>query len=667
MQCDFSGYATKAGLKCADGRTILAGAFKDQDQVKVPLVWQHQHKDSDAVLGHAMLEYRDNGDVYAYANFNKSTRAQNMREAVIHGDITMLSIWANELVERGGNVLHGKIRELSLVLSGANPGAVIENIHVAHSGFDETLDDEAIIYTGIPIVVGDGELVHADDDTTDSSDDEDEGGKTLQDVYENMSDEEKDVVHYMIGKALAAGKSDEKETTDEAKQDNVGDADDDKTLSHDTTDKDGSDMTTHNVFENNGEGVGSDGDKSAVLSHADISGIMTDAAELGTLSKAVEKYALSHGIENLEILFPEARAMTQTPEWDKRRTEWVSTVLNGCNKTPFSRVKTWTADITYEDARAKGYIKGDLKKEEWFSVASRETTPQTIYKKQKLDRDDIIDITDFDVVMWMKGEMRLMLDEELARAVLVGDGRDVGDADKIKEDKIRPVAFDDPYYTMQIGVNIDDANSSYEEVLDTILLQRQYWKGTGRPSFFTTEGFIVNCLLLRDAQGRKLYRNESELAAEMRVASLVPVEILEDYPDTIGVLVNLRDYTIGSDRGGRVTMFDDFDIDYNQEKYLIETRVSGALTKVRSAQHFYRTDSADAATTAAAPTWDPDTYTVTIPVDATVDYVDGNGDPIADGDTVLSAGDVLVVQAVPAAGYFLLPGKTRWSYMRPSA
>ena len=644
MEADFSGYATKANLKCSDGRTIMGGAFKHQDKAKVPLVWQHGHSDPENVLGHAILEAREDG-VFAYGFFNKTPKADHARSLVEHGDINMLSIWANELVERSKNVLHGKIREVSLVLSGANPGALIEQVSIRHSDGTETdLDDEAIIYTGL-------EFEHADD--SDNGDDSDsDSDMTVQEVYNSMTDDQKSVLHYMVTQAL-------EESGGELKQDNVGDDDGDDT----DNDEEGTEDMKHNVFEKDGEGT-----DAHVLSHDDVQGIVADATKSGSLKDAVENYALAHGIENIDVLFPEAQALTRAPEWDSRRMEWVSGVLSGVAKSPFSRVKTWTADITFEEARAKGYVKGDMKKEEFFSVAKRETTPQTIYKKQKLDRDDIIDITDFDVVAWMKGEMRLMLDEELARAILVGDGRDVSDEDKIKEANIRPIASDDPFYTVQIGVNLSDANSDIREMVDAIILNRQYYKGTGMPTMFTTENVIAQLLTVRNTDGRREYKSLSEVAAELRVKAIIPVEVMEDDPSVVAILVNLADYTVGADKGGNVSMFDDFDIDYNQYKYLIETRVSGALTKPKSAMVIYDTPlGTDTAVVPEAPAWDPDTWTVTIPTVAGVSYFDSEGNELADAaDIVLTAGQVLNVRAFPDSTYYFETGKVSWSFLRPT-
>ena len=557
MEADFSGYATKAGLQCSDGRTIMPGAFKHQDKMRVPLVWQHGHSDPENVLGHAILENREDG-TYAYGYFNKSTKATHARSLIEHGDITMLSIWANELVERASKVLHGAIREVSLVLSGANPGALIENVTIRHSdGDDVTLEDEVIIYTGL-------ELEHAADADDDDANDS-EGGETIQDVYDSMSDKQKQVLHYMLGQALEVT-----EPSEEVKQDNLND-------DSNNTDQEGNAMT-RNVFEKDGET-----DKSPVLSHADIQGIVADATKIGSLKQAVESYALAHGINQIDVLFPEAQALTTAPEFFTRRTEWVNSVLSGARKSPFSRVKTHWADLTYDDARAKGYITGAEKQEEFYGTARRETSPQTIYKKQKLDRDDILDITDFDVVAWMKGEMRLMLDEELARAILLGDGRTVPDPDKILEDRIRPIAKDDPLFAIQVLCDF----ASIANFVDAVIQWRSQYRGSGQPTLYTSEALLASVMMLKDTLGRRIYSSLEQFAAEIRVSAVIPVDIFDPAAgQPRAIMVNMNDYVIGSDKGGSVSLFDDFDIDYNQYKYLIETRCSGALVKLKSALVF---------------------------------------------------------------------------------
>jgi hypothetical protein len=570
MEPDFSGYATKAGLKCSDGRIIMPEAFKHMDGMTVPLVWQHGHKEPTNVLGHAVLEAREDG-VYAYGFFNDTEAANNARQLVQHKDITALSIYANQLVEKAKSVFHGVIREVSLVLSGANPGALIDNVSIAHSdGSLDVLDDEAIIYTGL-------ELQHEDDDEDEYDEDDDEfehdEDTSMQDIYESLSTEQKNVVHYMIGAALEAAGN----TLKQSEKEEEGD------LSH----KEGTQEM--NVFEKN-KGKETETHE---LTHDAIKGIVADAQKSGSLKEAVEAYALQHGINNIDILFPDAKTIDATPEWIKRRQEWVAGVINGVRSTPFTRIKTRTADLTFDEARAKGYIKGNFKKEEFFGVAQRVTTPTTVYKKQKLDRDDILDITDFDVVAWLKGEMRMMLEEELARAILVGDGRAVEDEDKIRDPAgsnegagIRSIVNDHELYVHKIDVPISaEPGSDYEEVIEAVARARRFYKGSGTPTFYTTEAVKTEMLLSKDNYGRRRYNTDAELASALRVSSVVAVEVMEheDHANLLGIIVNLADYAVGADKGGDISMFDDFDIDYNQYKYLIETRVSGALTKVKSA------------------------------------------------------------------------------------
>jgi hypothetical protein len=637
MEADFSGYATKAGLKCTDGRTIMPDAFKHQDKAKVPLVWQHGHNDPENVLGHAILEARPDG-VYAYGFFNSSGKASHAKDLLEHGDINMLSIWANDLIERTGRVLHGAIREVSLVLSGANPGALIENVTIKHSDGDEfTLEDEVIIYTGLELqhAEGDAPSDAKDDEPEDNTDDE----ETIEDVYETMTDKQKEVLHYMIGEALLSAEDNNTETGEMA-QDNVTTND---------TDKEG-DKMTRNVFE---QGDESKPEAPRTLSHADIEGIVSDATKLGSLKDAVDAFALQHGITDIDLLFPDAQNIATTPEWFTRRTEWVNKLLSATRKSPFSRVKTMSADLTPEEARAKGYITGTLKKEEFFGVSKRVTTPTTIYKKQKLDRDDMVDITDFDVVTWLKGEMRLMLDEELARAILIGDGRDVAHDDKINEQNIRPIAKDHELYTTVVNVNIDDANSSVQEIIDAIVMNRQYWKGTGLPTMYTTETYIAKFLLLKDTVGRRIYKTLDEVATELRVAEIVPVEVMEEEDDIVAILVNPVDYIIGADKGGNVSMFDDFDIDYNQYKYLIETRVSGALTKLKSAMVVKKVAASLVAVTPAEPAFDGSDITITNQTG--VVYQDASDDSTmnaAGSPYSVAEGETFVVNAVPASGYY---------------
>jgi hypothetical protein len=654
---DFSGYATKAGLKCTDGRVIMQDAFKHQDGMQVPLVWQHGHTDPENVLGHAILENREDG-VYAYGFFNRTAKATHLKEAVDHKDIKHMSIWANDLIQRASNVLHGAIREVSLVLSGANPGAIIENVSIRHSDGDEiSLDDEAIIYTGL-------ELIHAEmtmpkDEDEVESDDEDTAA-SIQDVYDSMNEEQKTVLHYMLGEAMEATKEAVLAEQDSIKQDNLTE----------NTNPEGKEEMTRNVFEGNNK------TESNVLSHSQVQEIVASAVKTGSLRDAVDAYALQHGITDIDTMFPDATAIDAVPEWLKRRTDWVDRLLMATRKSPFSRIKSLYADITMDDARAKGYIKGDFKKEEFFSVAKRVTTPTTIYKKQKLDRDDMVDITDFDVVAWLKSEMRLMLDEELARAVLIGDGRDVASDEKINEGNIRPIAKDHELYTITLNANVDDANSSAMEVIDLIISNRWRYKGTGQPTLFTTETQIAKFMLLKDTTGRRIYASLSEIAADLRVAEIVPVEVMEDEPNIIGILVNPVDYVIGADKGGQVSMFDDFDIDYNQQKYLIETRVCGALVKLKSAMVIRKTASTNVLVTPAAPTFNHVTgvlsitnqtgvvYTRTTVTGANPTVVNAAGSPYA----AIAAGTSILVTATPAPGYYFSSSDDdSWTFTRDQA
>jgi Caudovirus prohead serine protease len=567
---DFSGYATKAGLKCSDGRTIMPDAFKHQDAQTVPLVWQHSHNEPSNVLGHAVLENREDG-VYTYGFFNDTDAAKNARTLVEHKDITSLSIYANQLTEKSKQVIHGIIREVSLVLSGANPGALIDNITLAHADGDlVTLEDEAIIYTGL-------ELNHADEKPK-SDDSGDDDGPTVQEVYDSMTDEQKEVVHYMVGAAL-----EEKGSSEAAHSDEKVESTSELVHTDDNNEEEGRRMT-RNVFEQQSGGKEEEGH---VLTHDAIKGIVEDAQKVGSLKEAVEAYALQHGITNIGLLFPDARSLTDTPEFDSRRVEWVSSVINGTKHSPFSRIKSIVADITQDQARALGYIKGNLKKEEWFGVSKRSTTPSTIYKKQQLDRDDIVDITDFDVVTWLKSEMRLMLDEEIARAVLIGDGRDVASVDKIKDPAgaaegagVRSILHDHDLYAVKVDV---DTAGDATDVVDAVITSMGLYKGSGSPTLYTTLPAVTKLILSRDTLGHRLWKSPSELASEMGVSAIVAVEVMEQEEDLFGIIVNLKDYTIGADKGGEINFFDDFDIDYNQYKYLYETRISGGLTKIRSA------------------------------------------------------------------------------------
>ena len=558
---DFSGWATRNNLKCSDGRTIMKDAFKHNDGQTVPLVWNHQHDDPLNVLGHALLENREEG-VYAYCKFNETESGKNAKLLVEHGDVSSLSIYANQLKQNGSNVLHGAIREVSLVLAGANPGAFIDAV-IRHG---ETSDEEAIIYTGKNI-----SLYHSDEKKEDKPvdekkpDEKKDTEETVADVFETLTEKQKTVVYAMIGQAL--------EEKEELEDNNNND-----------DSKGGNKVMKHNVFDKE------DTTQKDVLSHSDMEAIFSDVKRYGSLRDAV----LAHGIENIDYLFPDAKNVTNTPQFIQRDMGWVQKVMKSVHHTPFSRIKSIFADITEEDARAKGYIKGNLKKDEVFSLLKRTTTPTTIYKKQKLDRDDIVDIVDFDVVAWLKSEMRVMLDEEIARAVLVGDGRLSSSDDKINEQNIRPIWTDADLYTIKTPVTVA-ANATADEkakaFIRAAIKSRKNYKGSGEPTLYTTEDVLTDCLLMEDTTGRVIYDSVSKLATALRVKEIVTVPVMENLSRVdngttytlMGIIVNLTDYNIGADKGGAVNMFDDFDIDYNAQKYLIETRCSGALIKPYSA------------------------------------------------------------------------------------
>lgn len=589
MPADFSGYATKSNVPCSDGRTILPNAFPEADGARVPLVWQHGHSDVNNVLGHAVLEVRPDG-VYANGYFNDTESAKNARLAVQNKDITSMSIYANRLKQDGNVVTHGIIREVSLVLSGANPEARIENVYIRHSdGFDEERDDEVVIYSS------DQSLVHEDDsdgnsESSESSEGSEDGSApTVADVLDSMTDEQRDVVEYLIGR-MAADEDEETESSDG----------EESSESERTTEGANTEMS-HNVFEKNGDS----GKKAAdVLSHSEFSNILEDAKQLGSLKQSFLKHVESkgYGIDNIEFLFPDAQSMTNTPDMITRNQDWVTKVFSGVRKTPFSRIRNIYANLTFDEARARGYITGDLKMEEYFGLAKRETAPTTVYKKQRLDRDDIIDVTTMDVVAWLWGEMRVMLNEEIARAILLGDGRAIDDPSKIDETKIRPIAFDHEFFTHRIGT--DNAMGDPMELIKAVIRARRYYKGSGQPTMFVGEDFIASILTAtEDMTGNFRFRTIDEVAAVLRVSSIQPVEFLNDATlkdktkdrtaGLLAVMVNLADYTIGTDRGGEITKFDDFDIDYNQYTYLIEGRMSGSLTKTKSAMTIW--DNATAA------------------------------------------------------------------------
>lgn len=564
---DFGGYATRNDLRCADGRTIRKGAFKDCDGLKVPLVWQHQHNDPANVLGHALLECRDDG-VYTYCKFNDTESGKRARELVHHGDIDKLSIYANQLKEKGGNVLHGLIREVSLVLSGANPGAYIDRLSLEHSDDDDN-EYDAIIYNDEPFIIAHSSMNPKVQNVQEPVVQHAE--ETVGDIINTMNEKQKNVLLYAMSTVM--GSEDEPD------------------------DSEGEDDTmSHNVFEND--------NSQNTLSHSDMETIIADGQRLGSLRDAVLAHmdhgilqhavynddgtAQTYGVGNIDYLFPDYRTVTNQPDWIRREDGWVTKVMNGVHHTPFSRIKSIHANITMDEARALGYIKGHQKKEEVFTLLKRTTDPQTVYKKQKLDRDDVIDITDFDVVAWIKGEMRTMLNEELARAFLIGDGRNSASDDKIQENHIRPIATDDDLYTIKVPVTAGaDAEATAKNFIRSVIRARKDYKGSGNPTLFTTEDMLTSMLLIEDGIGHDLYDDEAKLAKKLRVKEIVTVPVMEGYQidskDCLGIIVNLDDYNVGADKGGAVSMFDDFDIDYNRMKYLIETRCSGALIKPFSA------------------------------------------------------------------------------------
>jgi hypothetical protein len=600
---DFSGWATKNDIRCTDGRIIRKNAFKDDNGKTVPLVWNHDHNDPDNVLGHAVLENREEG-VYAYCSFNDTPKAQTARELLNHRDIGSLSIHANQLKQsKNKDVLHGCIREVSLVLAGANSGAVIDFPIIQHADGDYDVEyDEANIYPYIEELslehgelpsfeteddeepedakeseVSEEEIEHADEPKKEEekvAEEEKKAGsdKTIAEVVATMNEDQKTAMYAIVGQAI-----------EDAKSGNIDKEDED---------------VKHNVFENEQYEEGE------VLTHGEIVELFDGAKRekvtslkdymlehsIDTTGMIVSEGQSTYGFNDPGMLFPEPKSLNNPPEWIKRDTGWVSVVMNGVHKTPFSRIKSQYADLTEDEARAKGYMKGNLKKEQVFTILKRSTGPCTIYKKQKLDRDDIIDITDFDVVRWIRSEMEGQLDEEIARAILIGDGRPSDSDDKVKEDCIRPIAKDVPLFNVKVNVQVPAKAKGAEKadaIIDSVLRSRKEYKGSGNPTFFTTEDWLTEMLLLKDGIGHRLYKTEAELATALRVSKIVTVEVMEGYKvddkPLVGIIVNLTDYNVGADKGGEKNLFDDFDIDYNQYKYLIETRRSGALIKPYSA------------------------------------------------------------------------------------
>ena len=584
---DFDGWATKNDIRCTDGRTIRDGAFASQNGSRVPLVYQHEHGDPSAVLGHCDLEYVAGKGMYAYGSFNNNPKAQEVKELLRHGDINSMSIWANGLKQNGGDVIHGCIKEVSLVLAGANEGAKIVNTYFAHAdGTTTEYDDEAVINFCDPVNVND--IQHADEAPKEEPKEEkeekevpDTKDKTVEDVINSMTDEQKNVLYFLVAKA-AEGKG-----GDTAEHSDFYEGDDE--------------YMKHNLFDNEG---------GAYLSHAAelTSDLVADglfdankqkAGKIGSMKDFILEHAATYGIEDIDMLFPDARELNVPPEFIKREDSWVDDFMNASKHSPFSRVKTTFANITADEARAKGYTKGNRKVEEVFTLLKRSVEPTTIYKKQKLDRDDIIDITSFDVVVWLKMEMRMMLNEEIARAALVGDGRSTASDDHIDATKIIPIWGDDTLYTIPIVVHVsanDTDEAKADKIIKAVKKNFRHYKGSGNPTAYFSGEWTTNMTLIEDSQGRTKYDTPADAAKAMRVKKLVDVEIMENLTRTVvlegggsetrklaGIIVNPVDYQFGADKGGAVAMFDDFDINYNQQIYLMETRCSGMLTKPYSA------------------------------------------------------------------------------------
>ena len=545
---DFAGWATKYGVGCSDGRTILKGAFAHCNEIVVPLVWNHTYDKPENVIGNAKLVHSDEG-VYTYCSFNDTSTAETAKSLVKHGDVTSLSIYANHLKQNGRVVMHGDIKEVSLVLAGANPGAFIQEVLI-HGEASET---EVTIYNDD----GELELWHEDvEETEESNAQADSESETIADIYNAMSEKQKKAVAAIVDQVINEG-AEEPENEEEP-------------------------TMKHNVFDQNQE---------TELKHFDFDAAMKEAKRCGSLKEAFLKHAETYGIKDIESLFPEAKDIYNEPEFIKRDTSWVDGFLAATHKRPFSRIKAVYADITGDDARALGYVKGNLKKEEVFSLLRRTTEPTTIYKKQKLDRDDIIDITDFNVVAWIKKEMRMMLNEEIARAMLIGDGRSAVSQDKIKENCIRPIFNDSDLYTIKAQVNKTAPNQA-KEFITTCIKARVDYEGTGTPNLYTTEEVLCDLLLIEDQNGRFIYESVDTLCKVLRVNKIVCVPVMkglvrtdesDNQFDVLGIIVNPNDYNVGADKGGQVSMFDDFDIDYNQYKYLMETRCSGSLVKPKTA------------------------------------------------------------------------------------
>ena len=580
MKFDFSGWATKNDLTCSDGRTIKHNAFKENDGQRVPLVWQHGHNAVDNVLGHALLENRDEG-VYAYCAFNDTPGADNAKELVKHGDVKALSIYANRLDQRGGDVIHGNIVEVSMVLSGANPGALIDNVALEHSDGSWTeSEDEAVIYSGLTLSHDSGETT---EDTESMDEDEvyDEDDLTVADVLETLDDDQRLAVAALI-EEISGDVDDEDFDEDEEFDEDYDDEDYDEDAEH--GDFGGDTLMHSNIFEGDARrNVGPH------LSHADEEQIFAEARQPGmTLRTAVLSHAADYGIKNPELLFPDATNLDPEPQRIMRENSWVSKVLQGAKHSPFSRVKTQWSNLTADDLRTKGYVKASRKKDVVYEVANRKTEPTTVYNKTKIDRDDVLDITTFNVVAWMQQNLRYSLEEELARAVLIGDGRQVSDENKIKEANIRPIWTDDELFSHKVLI---DKAAKTADIIDVVRRSRKFYKGSGMPVLFTTNGFVCDMLEIKDLNQRYVYETKQAVANALNVADVVEVEVMEGAKrevagktqNLLGIIVNMQDYTLGADKGGETSFFEQFDIDFNQQKYLLEARCSGALTKYKSA------------------------------------------------------------------------------------
>lgn len=652
---DFTGWASKNDLKCSDGRTIRKDSFAHQDGMKVPLVWQHLRDNPENVLGYAILRNKPEG-VRTEAFFNDSPAGQTAKQLIEHGDINSLSIRANKLVQKGSEVLHGFIQEVSLVLTGANPGAMIDNVNLAHADGSALDDDEAVIFTGETLLHGEEIIDESGEDPNENDGNEDsdpvllhedgtavlDKNESLEDVLHSLSDKQGAVVNYLIGAAL--------ENNDGLEQTETITNDD---LVHQY--KEGFDMG-RNLFSSQSSINDGKERERKVLSHSELQTIFSDADRLGSLKESFLQHEQDYGIEDIDYLFPDAKLDQNGISLISRRTEWVNGVLTGTKHSPFSRIKSLAADLTADEARAKGYVKGNLKKDEIIKLLKRVTTPTTVYKKQKLDRDDIVDITDLDVVVWLKAEMRVMLDEEIARAILIGDGRDADDDAKIDEDHLRPIAWDDDMYSAKVNLPTDSTPAQTNEVITRSLAQ---YKGSGNPDMYTTQSTLTDLLLDKDSLGRRFFANKTELADALGVNSIIPVEVMEDAPDIIAILVNLTDYTIGADKGGEISFFDDFDIDYNQQKYLIETRISGALTKPKSAVVIKRAPGT--VVTPTQPSYNSGTHVLTIPGDTGVIYSIDGVDHAAGNVTIT---ETVEVESRPASHYsFPHDADTYWTFV----